>query len=216
MVVVAPCGRAAVGLRVVGRLVAGVVDNVVPEDGHDLDARERARAHRLARGAEPQLRVWEREDLTFHATGESLRPARISAGDPRGGDAREFSLDGDGEKKNGEAEAEPDSMPHAPPLAWQPRGALVAVACAPQRAREDSDVDSTSASDARDDEASRRRGVKGRAANAASARPPRDRPTPPDLRWVSGEGGIGFSTATIGAVGTFLMLLLRAIAARSF
>ena len=125
-----------------------------------------------ARGAEPQLRVWEREDLTFHATGESLRPARISAGDPRGGDAREFSLDGDGEKKNGEAEAEPDSMPHAPPLAWQPRGALVAVACAPQRAREDSDVDSTSASDARDDEASRRRGVKGRAANAASFLPP--------------------------------------------
>ena len=125
-----------------------------------------------ARGAEPQLRVWEREDLTFHATGESLRPARISAGDPRGGDAREFSLDGDGEKKSGEAEAEPDSMPHAPPLAWQPRGALVAVACAPQRAREDSDVDSTSASDARDDEASRRRGVKGRAANAASFLPP--------------------------------------------
>ena len=86
-----------------------------------------------ARGAEPQLRVWEREDLTFHATGESLRPARISAG-IRAGETREFSLDGDGEK-NGEAEAEPDSMPHAPPLAWQPRGALVAVACAPARAR---------------------------------------------------------------------------------
>jgi elongator complex protein 1 len=99
------------------------------------------------RGGEPQLRVWEREDLTFHATGESLRPARISAGDPRGncpsGDTFESSS----------GKTEKLSLPHAPPLAWQPRGALVAVACAPQRAREDSDVDSTSASDALDEEA---------------------------------------------------------------
>jgi hypothetical protein len=97
------------------------------------------------RGGEPQLRVWEREDLTFHATGESLRPARISAGDPRGncpsGDTFESSS----------GKTEKLSLPHAPPLAWQPRGALVAVACAPQRAREDSDVDSTSASDALDE-----------------------------------------------------------------
>ena len=118
-----------------------------------------------ARGAEPQLRVWERDDLAFHATGESLRPARISAGHPRGGEG-----EGEGGRERRESEkakgASDDaasarvaaSPPHAPPLAWQPRGALVAVACAPQRAREDeSDTDSASASDAVDEEASRRR-----------------------------------------------------------
>ena len=119
------------------------------------------------RGGEPQLRVWEREDLTFHATGESLRPARISAGDPRGncpsGDTFESSS----------GKTEKLSLPHAPPLAWQPRGALVAVACAPQRPREDSDVDSTSASDALDEEARvSRRDAKNESSKNEKKRPP--------------------------------------------
>ena len=119
------------------------------------------------RGGEPQLRVWEREDLTFHATGESLRPARISAGDPRGncpsGDTFESSS----------SQEEKLTLPHAPPLAWQPRGALVAVACAPQRAREDSDVDSTSASDALDEGARvSRRDAKNESSKNDKKRPP--------------------------------------------
>ena len=113
-----------------------------------------------AHGAEPQLRVWEREDLTFHATGESLRPARIGTGDPRGG--------GGGEERQGVSA----SPPHAPPLAWQPRGALVAVACVPQRAREDTDTDTASASDALDERASRRDGRTRREARASRETPP--------------------------------------------
>ena len=113
-----------------------------------------------AHGAEPQLRVWEREDLTFHATGESLRPARIGTGDPRGG--------GGGEEREGVSA----SPPHAPPLAWQPRGALVAVACVPQRAREDTDTDTASASDALDEQASRRDGRTRREARASRETPP--------------------------------------------
>ena len=98
-----------------------------------------------ARNDPPLLRVWEREDLLFHATGESLKPARIAAGNvfPVDEEFNGMGKQSDGVASNTSHRTQ-NSLPSSPPLAWQPRGALVAVATAVQAERDDdSDVDST-------------------------------------------------------------------------
>jgi elongator complex protein 1 len=96
-----------------------------------------------ATGKEPSLRVWEREDLAFHATGESLRPQRISSGDLLFGG---FEA-GDESDETKSEDATRRRLPYSPPLAWQPRGALIAVATVAQNERDDVDSDDTSASE---------------------------------------------------------------------
>lgn len=83
------------------------------------------------RGADPTLRVWEREDLEFHATAESVEPRRMALGDDRAVtdvDAGDFPRARDGRG-------------YHPPLAWQPRGALIAAACVPLPRRPDLEAD---------------------------------------------------------------------------
>ena len=59
-------------------------------------------------GAGPVLQVWGREDLELHSTGEKTLSPLASGPRERGADG---------------------FPPSPPPLAWQPRGALIAAAC---------------------------------------------------------------------------------------
>ena len=69
-------------------------------------------------GFEPStFRVWTRDDLEPGAEGERLDPAKIANGAARGVTSSPPRAD--------------DGRNEHPPLAWQPRGALIAVATAP-------------------------------------------------------------------------------------
>lgn len=69
-------------------------------------------------GFEPStFRVWTRDDLEPGAEGERLDPAKIANGAARGETSSPPRAD--------------DGRNEHPPLAWQPRGALIAVATAP-------------------------------------------------------------------------------------